>query len=109
MCSITICRVTCDTVVTAIITHLQDTSNCHSFKLADGFNGSHAQETFTTFTKTLKMEKPVPSLAEEPLDNTSFTIKFMTESESPVEFQASILGEKLDGNFQVSCSIHMTC
>lgn len=91
------------------LTCFQRTSNCHSFKLAVGYDGPHAHENYTTITKTLSMDWDYASLAEDNL-NTSFTVKFMTESVSQVEFQVAIMGEKLNETLQVSAIISdVTC
>lgn len=84
---------------------MQRTSNCQSIKLAVGYDSSHAHENYTSITKTLSMNwdnsLDYTGLSEDNL-NTSFTVKFMTESVRPVEFKASILGEKLDETYQVN-------
>ena len=101
-------------------------TNCHSFQLAEGYNGRHPHENYTTFTKTLEIESEKKIGEEEEYyledetadypakflqfqahddDNTSFVIKFMstmTDSGSSVEFQATITGEILGDVYQVS-------
>lgn len=93
----------------------QRTSNCHSVKFAEGYDGPHAHENYASITKTLKMDWSdygIPLAKEnfmnESQENASFTIKFTTESVSQVEFQVSIWGEKLDDTYQVNFS-KLTC
>lgn len=81
---------------------MQRTSNCQSIKLAGGYDGPHAHENYTTITKTLSMDWGHHLNYTEDGMNASFTIKFMTESVQQVEFQAAILGEKLNENYQVT-------
>ena len=99
-----------------------DATNCHSFQLADGYNGRHPHENYTTFTKSLNIEASedeisngtqkqsldffLPAVYSED-DNVSFVIQFktvMSNPESSVEFQAVIVGETLSNTWQV-CKI----
>ena len=90
---------------------LQQQENCHSFKLAEGYNGSHAHENFTKITKTLEMEWDSLNITsddqqEQPNSTLqTYTIRFVTDNtyEYGIQFQATITGEKLQTNYQVSC------
>lgn len=90
--------------VTHTHTHtVQDYVNCHSFQLAEGFNGTHAYENFSSFTKTLQMEWN-DSIEHE----DGFTVAFMTENNDGTVFQVSILGEKLSSTWQVNLNITLS-
>lgn len=78
--------------------------NCHSFKMADGFNGSHAHEKYLSFTKTLTFSTSAEdgSITSSE-DNNGYVVEFMTENDYSVQFQAEILGEKL-GKYEQVCT-----
>ena len=99
-------------------THSQEKTNCHSLQLADGYNGSHPHSVYITITKTLKMKRPPLMDSVEAADdnnnnnltnisNNGYYVQFMTTSLSVVEFQAAIVGGKLDAPYQVSI-MHVT-
>lgn len=74
--------------------------------LAVNFNSSHAYENYTSITRTLTVEVSsdvnlTASEAEDEESSASFTVDFITENEELVQFQTEILGENLDGNYQV--------
>jgi hypothetical protein len=84
---------------------MQRNTNCHSLKLAGGYDGPHAHENYSTVVKTLSMNWDFSSDSTAlDDDNVSYTIMFMTENSHQVEFQVSILGEILSQTVQVGHS-----
>lgn len=73
----------------------QNKTNCHSFKIAEGFDGPHPYDYYTSITKTLDL-KVNGSFQED-----SFIVMFKTESETGVEFKVKVIGERLGETYQV--------
>lgn len=91
----------------------QVNSNCPSFQLAEGFDGDNPHEVFTSFTRTLsihdKGDVSNSLMAQEEEDHVSFMVVFTSENEKSVEFQASILGERLAEKYQVREALWIKC